>query len=88
MKQRILKVIPYLGIITAVIFTACKDSYDANAIPSGSTDKKEMNEQYNGVSDETGQPVKNNSPRDTAKSDQMHPDNTTGAVTSGTSPKK
>lgn len=80
MKKRILKIIPYIGIITSVIFmNGCAD-YESNNIPSGSTDRKEMNEEYNGVSN-TATPVTNNSSGDTTKSTQMHPDNTTGVPT-------
>ena len=81
MKNRILKIIPFIGIIVMVIyFASCHQTYDSNNIPSGSTSNKTSDELYNG----TGDGNKNDAvmdKKDTGHTVEMEPANSTSAST-------
>jgi hypothetical protein len=78
MRERILKIVPFITIITSVIYLcSCKRTYDSNNIPDSSTDMNKQEEVYS----------KSNNVRteatgvmhiDSTQNGQMTPANSTG----------
>ncbi|MCW3077294.1 MAG: hypothetical protein JWO32_1903 [Bacteroidetes bacterium] len=74
----ILKSVMLLSLLA--VLNSCEGGYNANEIPSGSTDRKEADEIYNGTTDAKKESVISDS-KDTAQNQQMEPVNSTGGST-------